>query len=527
MLKNKYLLLLLFFLAFKAEGQDSTALKYASGITVEGARLHLSILASDKFEGRETGKRGAKLAASYLAGQFKNLGLTAPVNGSYFQKVGLVESGLQVRKFEVNNKELKHLSDFYMAKATSSKKIKASQVVFVGYGISTERYDDLKGMDIAGKVVMVLSDGEPQRDGTSLITGSKEVSEWSRRASMRIENIRSKNPALIISVNANLAKYLEENKDHLGAPTVSLMAENQKAISADVIHVTLPTAELLVSNTGKGLKSLTAEISRTAAPVSQTLAANLKISYKDKRKEVPAANVLGYLEGGDLKDELLVISAHYDHIGLNPHGTDKVYNGADDDGSGTSAVLELAKAFIAAKQAGSGPRRSILFLLVVGEEKGLLGSQWYSDYPVFPLANTVTNLNIDMIGRVDPAHKDNPDYCYLIGSDKLSTQLHKISEQANATYTNLTIDYKYNDPKDPERIYYRSDHYNFAKHGIPIIFYFNGVHEDYHKASDEIEKIDFPLLVRRAKLIFHTAWEIVNRDQRPVVDVTNNMPQSR
>ena len=229
--------------------------------------------------------------------------------------------------------------------------------------------------------------------------------------------------------------------------------------------------------------------------------------------------MLGYLEGSDLKNELLVVSAHYDHVGLNPAGPDKVFNGADDDGSGTTAVLELARTFAKAKKDGKGPRRSILFLAVVGEEKGLLGSEWYSDNPVFPLSNTVTNLNIDMIGRVDPAHKDSADYLYLIGSDKLSTQLHEISENANATYTKLKIDYKYNDPKDPERIYYRSDHYNFAKHGIPIVFYFNGVHEDYHKVSDEISKINFPLLVKRTQLVFHTAWDIVNRDKRPVVDV--------
>lgn len=315
--------------------QDISAQKYAGYITIAGARKHLTIIASDAFEGRETGKSGANKAANYIAGEFKKLGLVAPVSRTYFQNVLLKDSSLK------------------------------------------------------------------------------------------------------------------------------------------------------------------------------------------------AVNVMGYLEGTDLKHEVLVFSAHYDHIGISLTGADRINNGADDDGSGTTAVLELAKAFVQAKKEGKGPRRSILFLTVVGEEKGLLGSSWYTDHPIFSLENTIADLNIDMIGRVDPAHVSNPNYCYLIGSDKLSTALHQISEQANDTYTKLDLDYKYNSPSDPERIYYRSDHYNFAKHNIPIIFYFNGVHEDYHKPSDEVSKIRFDLLVKRAQLVFYTGWELVNRDERPKVDVTNDMPTHR
>lgn len=230
----------------------------------------------------------------------------------------------------------------------------------------------------------------------------------------------------------------------------------------------------------------------------------------------PALNVLGYLEGSDLKDELLVISAHYDHIGIDPTGD--VFNGADDNASGTTGIIEIAHAFSQSKKEGNGPRRSILFLAFTGEEKGLLGSDYYTRYPVFPLKNTVTDLHIDMIGRVDPEHDKKPAYVYAIGSDKLSSTLHEISEEMNATYTNLDLDYKFNDPNDPERIYYRSDHYNFAKNGIPVIFYFNGVHEDYHKATDTIDKINFEQLIKRTKLVFHTAWEVANRDQRLAVD---------
>ncbi|HEY0057062.1 MAG TPA: M28 family peptidase [Pedobacter sp.] len=527
----KKIILGFLFVSLLAESwaQNATEIKYAELLTPENARKHLNILASDEFEGRETGKKGAELAANYIANEFKKLNLKGPVNGYYFQNVQLVESSFLVDKFQINNKQLQSHKDFYLSSASTKKIIKAEEVVFVGYGISTAAYDDLKGVDITGKVVLIINRGEPVKDGISLISNSAELSDWSKIRAKRMDNIRAKKPALILVVNPDLAQILTRSGAHLDKPKISLKKNKVQALAAqtDVIQLTPETANIFLSKSGKTIEQLIAEINKTGLPASQKIKTDLELSYGNKSKDVKAVNVMGYLEGTDLKQELIVISAHYDHIGLNPDGTDKVFNGADDDGSGTTAVLELARAFSLAKKEGKGPRRSILFLGVVGEEKGLLGSEWYSEHPIFPLKNTITNLNIDMIGRVDTAHKNTPDYCYLIGSDKLSTQLHKISEEANATYTKLKIDYKYNDPADPERIYYRSDHYNFAKHGIPIIFYFNGVHEDYHKESDEISKIDFPLLVKRAKLVFHTAWDLANRDKRPVVDVKNDMPRTR
>ena len=226
-------------------------------------------------------------------------------------------------------------------------------------------------------------------------------------------------------------------------------------------------------------------------------------------------NIWAFIEGSEKPDEILVISAHYDHVGMK---NGEVYNGADDDGSGTVALLEIAQAFMQAKNDGYGPKRSILFLHVTGEEHGLHGSRYYSENPLYPIANTIADLNIDMIGRRDDAHKDNGNYVYVIGSDRLSTDLHNINEAANKKYTNLALDYTFNDRKDPSQFYFRSDHYNFAKKGIPIIFYFNGVHDDYHKASDEPNKIEYDLLAKRAQLAFVTAWELANRENRPVVD---------
>jgi Zn-dependent M28 family amino/carboxypeptidase len=209
-----------------------------------------------------------------------------------------------------------------------------------------------------------------------------------------------------------------------------------------------------------------------------------------------------------------VISAHLDHIGTR---NGEVYNGADDDGSGTIALVEIAEAFQEAKNDGHGPKRSILFLHVTAEEIGLQGSQYYSENPVYPLANTIADLNVDMIGRIDPKREKKSNYVYLIGSDMLSQDLHDISEKANKNSVNLDLDYTYNGKDDPNRFYYRSDHYNFAKNNVPVIFYFNGTHADYHKASDTPDKIEYDLYTQRAQLIFATAWELANGDKRPAL----------
>ncbi|APY09921.1 peptidase M28 [Seonamhaeicola sp. S2-3] len=240
-------------------------------------------------------------------------------------------------------------------------------------------------------------------------------------------------------------------------------------------------------------------------------------SFFNGHANAASENVLAYIKGSEKPDEIIVISAHLDHIGVNTNG--EINNGADDDGSGTVAVLEIAEAFKTAADNGHGPKRSILFLHVTGEEIGLYGSKYYTDVdPIFPLENTVADLNIDMIGRVDSKHENNPNYLYLIGSDKLSKELHDLSEAVNKQYINMTFDYTYNAINDPNRFYYRSDHYNFAKNNIPVIFYFNGTHADYHKPTDTPDKIEYELLETRTRLIFYTAWELANREERIKLD---------
>ena len=255
----------------------------------------------------------------------------------------------------------------------------------------------------------------------------------------------------------------------------------------------------------------------------------LNISRGNEGK-VDSENVIAIIEGTEKPDEYLILTAHLDHVGYGRTGSrlrksyvgeikDRIHNGADDDGSGTVAMLEIAQAFKQASKKGKGPKRSIIFLHVTGEEKGLLGSAYYSDNPIYPLSKTVANLNLDMIGRIDPTRKgDKREYIYIIGSDHDSQDLHNISEQTNLQTVNIDLDYRYNAKDDPQRFYYRSDHYNFAKKGIPIIFYFSGTHEDYHLPSDTADKINYDLLELRSKLIFYTAWNIANRDQRVIVD---------
>lgn len=242
-------------------------------------------------------------------------------------------------------------------------------------------------------------------------------------------------------------------------------------------------------------------------------AAYLNKKYNDNLQD--SENIHAFIEGTEKPEEVIVISAHYDHIGIK---NGDVYNGADDDGSGTTALLEIAQAFQIAKKEGKGPKRSILFLHVTGEEHGLHGSRFYSENPIFPLENTVADINIDMIGRRDDLHKESNNYVYLIGANRLSSSLDEICSEMNRKYIKLDLDYRFNDLNDPNHFYERSDHYNFAKHGIPSVFLFNGVHADYHQKSDEPDKIEYDALAKRTQLAFVIAWELANRNERILVD---------
>lgn len=491
-------------------GGDTTAIRYSKIITAADLKTRLTIIASDSFEGRETGKNGQKLAAAYIQSQFKSFGIPPYKDSLYFQTYPLNMIMPTPADISINNKKYIGNKDYYSFPGATEQKIICSTVIFLGFGIDEENYNDYKGNDIKGKTIMILP-GEPfDKDGNSLISGNKNASLWSTYNKVKIEKVRDAGAEALLMIVDDVSRGIEENRHRLEMPSLKLELSN-KEMPVIFISKEMANAILKKQNTEK----IIGKILKKGKPVKVVSKTNLIIEIKNNVQKIEAENVLGYLEGTDLKEELIVITAHYDHLGKEG---DVVFNGADDDGSGTVAVIQLAQTFAKTKKDGHGPRRSVLFMTVSGEEKGLLGSSYYTSNPVFPLKNTVCDLNIDMIGRQDEKHKNNPDYVYLIGSDKLSSQLHKISEQANKTYSNLELDYTFNDEKDKNRFYYRSDHYNFAKKGIPVIFYFNGVHADYHKETDEVEKINFEKMEKITRLVFFTAWELANRDARIVVD---------
>jgi hypothetical protein len=500
------------------------ALQYANRyITQERLRRDLSILASDEYEGRETGTKGQKMAAAYISKQFAADSLVAPVTANaanpYLQTFDLERSAWQPGgTITVGGKGYEWLKDFYAFGRSPFEKATAVQPVFVGYGIEQGDYSDYKDRDVQGKDLIVLL-GEPHTaDGKSVLSPDGSATKWAVdfRAKAGLAAQKGARSVFFVdfSPKTDFSKVAARLTPRVMQPTIA--ATDPKGGRAPSFFVS-PAVALKMLHTNEGaIRGYEAATAAAKQPTASTFKpVKFTISAPQQRSSVSTENVLGFLPGTDKKDEILVISAHYDHLGIIGG---QVYNGADDDGSGTVGVLALAEAFSKAARAGHGPRRSILFLANTGEEKGLLGSQYYTNNPVFPLASTIADLNIDMIGRTDAAHEGKPDYVYVIGSDKLSSQLHAVLEDANRQHTKIDLDYRFNDPNDPNRFYYRSDHYNFAVHKIPVAFFFSGVHADYHEASDEVDKIEFNKAEERAKLVFFTAWELANREERPVVD---------
>jgi len=478
-----------------ANAQEDVMRKYAAYIDQAEMKEILTILSSDALEGRETGERGQKMAAAFIADYFERLGLQPVVptkNGmSYYQKFELESSNpgttyLKVKDISFNNGE----EVLYYGSANLSAPI-SGLTVFAGTG-SDEEFSSIKA---DGKIVII--------DGSAAF-----FQQWKDLITKGYEHGAS----LVVIIGKDTDKEFNNIVAQYGGffMGTQLGFKQEDASNNGAFLVGPSTAAALLGSSQE-------KIDKAVADKKLSKIKGNTVEYLTSREVqiVGTENVLGFLEGTDKKDEIIIITAHYDHIGKKG---EEINNGADDDGSGTTSVLKMAKAFAKAKADGYGPRRSILFMTVTGEEKGLLGSEYYTNNPIFPLAQTIVDLNIDMIGRTDEAHEANREFVYLVGSNRLSSELHEISEKANATFTNLVIDYTYNDETHPDRIYYRSDHWNFAKNNIPVIFYFNGTHDDYHKPTDTVDKIEFDLLQKRAQLVFYTAWVISNRDDRLVVD---------
>ncbi|WP_172623208.1 M28 family peptidase [Flavisolibacter ginsenosidimutans] len=457
---------------------------YAKTISAADMKKHLYTLASPEMEGRETGTEGQRKAAAYIENYVKSLGLQ-PGNGSSYQMpYNLYQDSLISAALEVNGKAFELNKDFAASPGGPQSIYRLSEVTLIGTGAT----DSLKSADLAGKAVMIVG------------TISQNF----------FAQLNRKSPAVVLTVSANFPRTgTANNRGRQGI----------HAFKASVDPVFFQVSEA-VARAIAGDKYDAVKASSSSVQKAKT---ELLLDTKKATVVLPASDVIAFLPGTDLKDQYLVFSAHYDHLGMR-NGV--LFPGADDDGSGTVGVLEIAEAFAKAAKEGKGPRRSIVFLWNSGEEKGLLGSEWYTDHPVYPLDKTTADLNIDMIGRSDPDRKpDTLNYVYVVGDDKLSSDLKPISESINNKYTKLQLDYKYNDPNDKERIYFRSDHYNFARYGVPIIFYYDGMlRPDYHKPSDTPDKINYDLMQKRAQLVFYTGWEMANRDAMLKRDIPLNVP---
>ncbi|HZY82997.1 MAG TPA: M28 family peptidase [Cyclobacteriaceae bacterium] len=471
---------------------------YASLISPKALKENLSIIASDAMEGRFTGSRGQKMAAAFIADHFERVGLKPINNGSYYQPFSLYSYKPEEVSIKTKSASFATPNDVVFYGTSGIDGEKEYEVVLVGSGSDEELSQVVVKDKVALLVLPDLTMGKigsligkiTMRDKAAAVILYSTVAEPEYKAFMNeVQSTLSEGAMTLERANQNQVKFYIVSK----AVVESLYGSVEKLKPAIVDHK---------KNALKKIK-----------PVKAIFKARIT------EEIVKTENVMGFMEGSDKKDEVVVITAHYDHVGLTHGEADAVYNGADDDGSGTVTVLQLATAFAKAKKDGHGPRRSILFMTVSAEELGLFGSEFYTDtQPVIPLEKTVVDLNIDMIGRWDAEHAGKPAYVYVIGADKLSSELQEINVRNNEKYTKLEFDYTYNDVNHPTNLYQRSDHWNFAKHGIPIIFFFDGIHEDYHKASDEVGKIDFDLLATRGKVVFYTAWEVANREQRLKVD---------
>ena len=466
-----------------------------STITARDLEAHVNFLASNVTEGRGTGQPGLQVAAEYIAAQFRRFGLE-PIgdDGSYFQKFELLKTRLtdNVKLVMIekqtdgwSREKFQYGEDFFVSPRGLTGSIETqAPVVFAGYGITAPNYDwnDYAGTDVERKVVLII-DGQPEVPESDYFTGETEthVGDVMEKVMTARENGAS---AILIAFNPRSETlFSDQMKRWERWLTQDAMALPSPISPAPVFFINKRTANRLLSVLGKSLIQIQEEVE---TGISGTMI-------------LPGTNLLFSVE---LEKETVIFSAHYDHLGIDEEGT--IWNGADDNGTGTSAILEIAEALTSTRKRAP---RSFLFLTVSGEEKGLLGSSYYTDHPLIPIEQTITDLNIDMVGR------NAPDSIYIIGSDMISRELHNMNESAALFLDNLSLNYRYNTLDDPNRYYYRSDHYNFAKHGVPVIFYFAGMHEDWHQPTDTVDKINFDKMERVAKLVYLTGWGMANQKE--------------
>jgi hypothetical protein len=536
MRKNLLALLLVFtFLLPSAAFAETPAVKItpaerqmAETITAEQLKDYLYFVASDEMEGRDTPSRGLDLTAKFIAMMLSRWGVKpAGDNGTYFQKIALRSDSLDTAStnLQIGDQKFAVNEDFFRIVGTGS--VAGAPMVFGGSGwmIKSKNIDTLQGVDAKGKIVVLYSEGFPnQRTITPLpsgvtqadLTGTKGT-DWADP----VANAVAKGAAGVVLVaSPQLQGSWSQIRGFFSRG--SMYPEKLRASGA-----TSPTLPVFLASEKIGEAIFAGESANKTSPTSFAISKSATMNSVSKSETKWTQNVVGIWEGSDpkLKAEMVAIGAHYDHDGVrqNAQGEDKIWNGADDDGSGTVAVLAIAEALAKAK---TRPKRSVLFVWHTGEEKGLWGSEYFNKFPTVDIKNVVAQLNIDMIGRSKKADDANPknkelsgeNGIYVIGSEMMSSTLGAVTKQTNDNYLKMTYDYRYDDPKDPNRFFFRSDHFNYAVNGIPIAFWFDGVHEDYHQASDHPDKIDYQKMEKVARTIFLTLWEITDLKTRPAID---------
>lgn len=551
-----FLLCLVFVFYSNVSSQDrlhkNKELKIFTYLNINEIKADEKFLASDELEGREMGEKGQKIAALYLKTQFEKIGLKS-VNDSYYQKFKTLKiyppknSALTLKTSDGKTRDFELKKDFYPISSgvlhlsgtagvsglkdsnynitgTTVEEI-SSKIIFVGYGITSpeNNYDDYKNLDVKGKIVLIIANAPQESKFDGPFSGTKATPY--KQYNNKLENALKHGAAGVLYMmeigKRNLDIFLRSFGKLLDRSSYRLFkSEDEK--STPFAYITKNLADQILQNSGKTIDQLIKSIDSNLTTHSfETPNTIITLKPGVRREVIFTENVVGFLEGLDpeLKKQTIVFSAHYDHLGIMPDG--RIYNGADDDASGTTGILNIAKMFIKSKMS---ILRSLLFIAFTGEEKGLFGSTYYSENPLIPMDRTYMDLNIDMIGRIDNEYieKGIKDYIYLIGPKIMGGDLLKLSEEANNESLHLKIDYKYDDTKDPNIFYRRSDHYNFAKFKIPTIFFFNGEHKDYHQVTDKVDKIDFDIFMKRIALIGYIGWKFAN--QREEIKTERSFP---
>lgn len=500
--------------------------------TITGAKLkdYLYFVASDEMEGRSTPSRGLDLTAKFIALNLKRWGLK-PVgtDGTFFQKFGLQQRQLLPEKTSVSvNGQSFKIGEDYMAQPYPGSA--AGQLVYVGHGrvVKSKKINPYQGIDVKDKI-MLVADGYPK--GVTYLdfqNGKAGVDYDLPETYARAHGARG----IIVLPGPSVLSYWDQRYKSTLNKTPLVPEHLLRSNRVPTIIASEKMANAILQGEKLDYAAIAKQIGDSEFSESFSLSSSkeAKISVGALVETILTQNVVAVLEGSHpvLKDEYVAIGAHYDHIGNSPQSDcrpvdgDSICNGADDDGSGTVAVLAIAEALAH----GPRPERSILFVWHSGEEKGLWGSDFITSNPPVPIGQIISQLNIDMIGRSKKPGDNNPrnvnlsgpDEIYVIGSKLMSTELGELSESVNKSFLNLKFNYKYDAPNDPEMLFFRSDHFNYAKKGIPIIFYFDGVHEDYHRATDSADKIDYEKMEKVTRTIFATLWKLANAKSRPKVD---------